>query len=229
MKKEKILLHAIRDDSFLKIQPIKKVIPEWYKDCPTFIEGDSPRYLPERNLAIKACVPFLDSLMTGYYIPLSTDVIVESIEGEPYLSWGYGNPVSQRSSKSAPQLPIPSGCSSLHLTWMLPSTIELPKGYSALFTHPLNRFDLPFISLSGVVDGGFTINPGSYPFFIKKDFVGIIPRGTPIIQIIPFKTENWTSKEDSSLVKKGELEGNRSLSKAIGWYKHNRWTKKGYR
>ena len=31
-------------------------------------------------------------------------------------------------------------------------TIEAPEGYALLFTHPVNRFDLPFTTLSGLVD-----------------------------------------------------------------------------
>ena len=31
-------------------------------------------------------------------------------------------------------------------------TIEAPAGYSLLFTHPANRFDLPFTTLTGLVD-----------------------------------------------------------------------------
>ena len=31
-------------------------------------------------------------------------------------------------------------------------TIEAPEGYSVLFTHPVNRFDLPFTTLTGMVD-----------------------------------------------------------------------------
>lgn len=228
--KVKKIFHSVRDDSFLRVQPIKKIIPQWYKNSPTFIEGaKSPKFLSGgSNLAMKACIPFLDGMMSGYYIPLSTDIVVEATDHGPYLSWGYGNPVNIRPSEQAPMLPIPHGCSSLHFTWLLPSIIELPKGYSAIFTHPLNRFDLPFVSLSGIVDGGFTINAGSYPFFVKKDFEGIIPRGTPIVQIIPFKSENWNLEEDSSLIKKAELEQHKSLSTAIGWYKQNRWTKKTY-
>jgi hypothetical protein len=35
---------------------------------------------------------------------------------------------------------------------------------------------------------------GNIPFFIKEGFSGVIPKGTPIAQVIPFKRESWTSK-----------------------------------
>ena len=228
MSTPKKLRHAVKDDSFPRIDSIKKVVPQWYKNAPTYTEGKKPRFLPQTNLAIKTCIPFLDTLTTGYYIPLVTDIIVDIEEGNPRLSWGVSTPASQRSTSQAPTLPIPEGCSPLHFLWILQTVIELPKGYSALLTHPLNRFDLPFVTLSGIVDGGYALGSGSFPFFIKENFEGVIPRGTPIIQVIPFKTESWVSEEDSSLVSAGDVEARRSMSTAVGWYKHNRWTKKTY-
>jgi len=35
---------------------------------------------------------------------------------------------------------------------------------------------------------------GNVPFFFSKDFEGIIPMGTPIAQIIPFKRDDWKSE-----------------------------------
>ena len=57
---------------------------------------------------------------------------------------------------------------------------------------PINRFDLPFLSISGFIDCnyGFSL-AGNMPFFIKKGFEGVIPAGTPYMQIIPIKNENW--------------------------------------
>ena len=35
------------------------------------------------------------------------------------------------------------------------------------------------------------------PMWLKKDFIGIIKKGTPIAQIIPFKRDNWTANKFS--------------------------------
>jgi hypothetical protein len=223
MSNNRKIKHAVSDESFPRIAPIKQIVPQWYKDSPMYTEGKSFRFLPTTNSTIKACVPFLDSLTTGYYI------LVEYIDNQISLSWGHGNPVNVRQSSNASTLPIPSGCNNTHFTWSLPSIIQLPKNYSAIFTHPLNRFDLPFVTLSGIVDGDFIMGAGSYPFFIKENFEGIIPRGTPIAQFIPFKIEEWVSEEDTSLVEKEIAESNRSRSKITGWYKHNGWVRKSYK
>ena len=34
---------------------------------------------------------------------------------------------------------------------------------------------------------------GNHPFFIKRGFEGIIPMGTPMMSIIPFKRTKWKS------------------------------------
>ena len=72
-----------------------------------------------------------------------------------------------------------------------------------MITHPLNRNDLPFITISGIVDGNFAISAdGNVPFYIKNNFEGIIPQGTPIAQLIPFYRQNWFFKIKKGLVKK---------------------------
>lgn len=228
MTNNRKIKYAVSDDSFPRIAPIKQIVPQWYKDSPMYTEGKSLRFLPVTNKTMKACVPFLDSLTTGYYIPLQSDILVEYIDKKISLSWGQGNPVGMRESSIASTLPTPTGYDNTHFFWSLPSIIQLPKNYSALFTHPLNRFDLPFVTTSGIVDGDFIMSAGKYPFFIKENFEGIIPRGTPIAQIIPFRTENWVSEEDTSLIEKGITETNRARSKIIGWYKHNGWVRKSY-
>jgi hypothetical protein len=94
--------------------------------------------------------------------------------------------------------------------------------------HPVNRYDLPFITLTGVVDSDIAMSPGNLPFFIKKDFEGIIPKGTPIVQIFPFKRDDWKSQEDMSLVEEGKKETLLALRLAFGYYKSYVWKKKTY-
>ena len=45
----------------------------------------------------------------------------------------------------------------------------------------------------------------NFPFFIKEGFTGLIPYGTPIVQIIPFKRDDWKSKFSFSTVKQADL------------------------
>ena len=97
-----------------------------------------------------------------------------------------------------------------------------------LLSHPFNRFDLPFTTLSGIIDADGILARGNIPFFIKEGFEGIVKQGTPIFQIIPFKRENWNVENDIRLKDRGKR--NISLASRVirGWYKDNIWHKKEY-
>jgi hypothetical protein len=69
---------------------------------------------------------------------------------------------------------------------------------------------------------------GNVPFYIKKGFEGIIPQGTPIAQLIPFRQENWSSKKTKGLVFLSNQDKSKSLSLINGWYKKTFWTRKKY-
>ena len=74
-------------------------------------------------------------------------------------------------------------------------TIELPPGYSLLVTHPINRHDLPFVTLTGLVDADrYRDNFMHFPArWLDPDFNGVLPKGTPVAQCLPIKRENWTA------------------------------------
>jgi hypothetical protein len=73
--------------------------------------------------------------------------------------------------------------------------IEAPPGYSVLFTHPINRSDLPFTTLTGLVDcDKFSNSPVNFPArWHDQDFNGVLRKGTPVAQCIPVKRENWVA------------------------------------
>jgi hypothetical protein len=98
-----------------------------------------------------------------------------------------------------------------------------------LATHPLNRHDLPFITLTGIIDGGVVMQSrGNFPFYIKEGFEGIIPKGTPIIQLIPFRQENWKSKKRVGLIEEGKKHNFLASSVISDWYKKTFWIRKKY-
>ena len=61
-------------------------------------------------------------------------------------------------------------------------TIEAPEGYALLFTHPFNRFDLPFTTLTGQVDcDRYHDNWIHFPaHWHDMNFSGVLPKGTPV-------------------------------------------------
>ena len=211
-----------------KLKPMRTSVPEWYRKGVRQREPSGQVMVPQPT--IKACAPFLDAMTSGYYIPLPVDIYVTQDNGFPYYSWKESNKmyVKIRNLDSVQGLPIPPGYADQYPGWQTDITIELPKGYSAVFTHPLNRTDLPFFTLSGIVDN-YTMDSGVVPFFMQKDFVGVIPQGTPIAQIIPFKRESWVAEETLGLYEKSKITSGKVSTVFSGWYRNNVWQKKDYR
>lgn len=213
--------------------PAKTAIPEWYKNAKNSFYTDSKKD-PERLITgkknFKMCMPFLDSLSSGYLILSPADLLVtKTEEGLPFIQWyDTTNEFVDHRKNPDPKIPVPHGCYPDNFVWKFPAAIKLPKGYNGLFTHPLNRYDLPFVTTSGIIDGNFAFGFGNYPFFVKENFEGVIKQGTPIAQLIPFKQESWNSKEDESVSKEAWLNLSKSGAIFSGWYKNTFWNKKNY-
>jgi len=212
------------------VTPAKNHIPDWYKEIPRWKNNEIfDMNTGSFNTTIKQCMPFLDSLTIGYMIVLPNDLYVKNNNGKPYITWKGGDfGPNARSELSTLNL-VPTSHHPTEFTWQSGVSITIPSNYNAIFTHPLNRHDLPFTTVSGVIDGGFVMYPrGNIPFFIKEGFEGIINQGTPIIQIIPFRKENWHSKIKNGLVKLGYDEEKKGKSLINGFYKKTYWTRKKY-
>ena len=201
-------------------KPAKSFIPKWYKKAEQ--SDTAPSF--------KKCMPFIDAMTSGYMIELSQDIVVTQINGSPFMTWATDPiPVEVRDMDSSKGLSVPNGCDeTISLAWNSTYNFKTPAGYSVLVTHPFNRYDLPFVTTSGIVDAGEGMHSGQIPFFLQKGFEGVIPKGTPIAQLLPYKIENWKSKEDKTLNLLGEKSKWEMKSVLSGWYKNNRWNKKEY-
>jgi len=223
-KERKILEYESEVNYSDELQPMLKVVPEWYKKMPK--TTNSPVTGEELRTA-KACVPFLDALTSGYSICLTQDVFVEQSEQGPVFRYAenYGT-VGARPVEQTNPMPTPHGYSPYAFTWQTKVSIKLPKGYSAIYTHPFNRFDLPFVTITAVVDHDGSISGGNSPFYLKEGFSGLIPKGTPITQVIPFLREDWDSKEIEGPVEEGR---SYDFKGPHDWYRKFRWQRKTYK
>jgi hypothetical protein len=211
------------------ITPAKKHIPEWYKKIPIWKNNEIYEIDKGFNKSIKLCPPFLDCFTSGYMIVLPNDLYIKNDNGFPLITWSNAEyPPKLRTELTDLNL-VPTGHHELEFAWQTGAANTIPIGYSMLYTHPLNRHDLPFTTLSGIIDGGFCIYPnGEVPFFIKKGFEGIIPQGTPIVQLIPFRQEKWKHKKTKNLIIESKKHWSKSTAMIYGWYKKTFWTKKQY-
>jgi hypothetical protein len=61
-----------------------------------------------------------------------------------------------------------------------------------MFVQPMHRESV-FTILPGIVDTDEYYAPVNFPMVINNpEFEGLIPKGTPIAQVIPFKRESWS-------------------------------------
>ena len=94
--------------------PSKRYIPDWYKDSKAWINGDKFKLdhnrIPEKD--IKLCIPFLDSLSSGYTLELWCDIYVKQEDNGPSITWFDQSfpPISVRNPEVAKLLPTPLGC-----------------------------------------------------------------------------------------------------------------------
>jgi hypothetical protein len=72
------------------------------------------------------------------------------------------------------------------------------------------------------------MSEGFLSFKVENNFKGIIEKGTPIAQVIPFKRESWESQYIDYKDSKDNQKTQRMLirSKFFNYYKKNFWHKK---
>jgi hypothetical protein len=188
------------DIYFEQPTPAVKFIPQWYKDLKPFWGKNQtkPSIITGTHLVnstMKKCTPFFDAMTSGYMLSLSSDIEVErDHNGRPFMKWrGSADIVTEHGVEQYEGFPIPDGYEPIVFKWQNEWSMITPKGYSLFFTHPVNRFDLPFLVVSGFIDTDNHLLPIQVPFLIKKDFEGIIERGTAIAQVFPIKRDHWIS------------------------------------
>lgn len=185
-------------------RPIPAVLglPDWLRAMPQ--EAFNPTMGAEAP-TVKKCPPFIDAMTCGFLIPLPIDLEVR--DGE--FTWNFEVPKGFVSEYSHSPIGFHDASQvagtpfaeedrfivKFNSFW----TIEAPAGYSVLFTHPVNRPDLPFTTLSGLVDcDRFHDSPVNFPArWHDSGFNGVLRKGTPIAQCLPVKRETWTARFDT--------------------------------
>lgn len=213
--------------------PAKRALPDWYKKLHSFDfeqSGSEHKFPTMHNETIKKCVPFLDSMTTGYIIPTPGDIhITKDENGDDFYTWrGITEKITWHKNWQAPSYPKqPSGAGAFpKFTNMF--GIKTPPGYSCLFVPPFHH-DLPFEIIAGVVDTDTYHHPVNFPFVLRKDpFEGVIEAGTPMAQVIPFRREIW---EHGITVGKGEGDDQfhairRNVFRSV--YRNHFWSRKEY-
>jgi hypothetical protein len=175
--------------------PAKAALPDWLRAMaprvPSAVHGREIR-------TVKQCPPFVDAMSHGFVLPLPCDVRVE--RGMKF-SWEWALP--ELTAQGHPRAPL-----SFHVPEQMAGsplargtqaavkfncfwTIALEAGWSLLAMHPVNREDLPFRLVTGLVDADRFNEVGiNFPaVWIDPDFEGVLPKGMPIAQCCPVPRE----------------------------------------
>jgi hypothetical protein len=228
--------------------PAKFNIPAWYKNLEHTI----------LKKTVKGCMPFLDTLTSGYLLKMPQDFHVrhnvdnKNEKGEnfkdSFQTYGlydvsqllYAKNINLNSGQDvhsieqAKDSPFIEKNKNLPFYKILnPWKIKTPKGYSCLFLPLLNNSDDRFSIIPGIVDTDTFPNEINFPIIINGDKYPVlettIKKGTPYVQIIPFKREGW--KMSFKARKQKEIQNSRLFYglKVLNIYKDRYWNKKSWK
>lgn len=175
--------------------PAKKLIPEWYKNQSKYTNNEK-MLSPDTgtfNETIKACMPIFDVITGGYIITTPADIYVTRNGESVNFSWSINEYtcIESHPNSQFDKFKIPDEFYDIGYKFINPWITKTPNGYSSLFIQPSLRDGLPFQCIPAIVDTDKHPIAVNFPFLLRRDFEGVIPMGTPMIQIIPFKREEW--------------------------------------
>jgi hypothetical protein len=225
-------------DVQVKPYPAVKQLPKWFTDAKPYEQvanapDDGKLHFRGRiaNATYKKCVPLLDGLSAGYIIPLWTDVMVEQNNGFPEIYWRTQHDVFFIHGKSSREIPAPAGYDQVVYKYNNCWIPQTPKGYSSLVISPLGYNNLPFYSVPAIVDTDSSTLELVFPMWVKTGLEGVVEKGTPIAQIIPFKRDDWDSTFD--YYEDGEysrvIEEKNFNSTLVGHYLKNHHSRKKFK
>ena len=179
--------------------PAARGLPDWIRDMP---QEAYSALVGGPDDTVKRCPPFIDGHDRRF--PHSPDRRYVTVENGQF-TWDLDlpsrgeidyarSPIGFHEASQVTGSPLFNAERNLikfHNLW----TIEAPEGYAVLFTHPVNRFDLPFTTLAGLVDcdryrDGWINFPAVWR---ETHFRGVLPKGTPIAQCFPIRREAWNA------------------------------------
>ena len=224
--------------------PIKVNIPKWYKDLEHKME----------KLTVKGCMPFLDTLSSGYLLKLPQDIAV----GLDHFD-DNGNPLMHVRYSLQTEIAPKDGTNlnhgdheSTHPVFQLgdsplvaknngrpfhkiinPWRIKTPPGYSCLFLPPMNNYHEPWSIMPGIVDTDTFPGEINFPIIMNGDkypFIETtIKAGTPYVQIIPFKRTSWNMKIKKNKDQKTIQKRWYTFEKVFRVYQNLFWNKKTWK
>jgi len=216
----------------IKPQPANKFIPQWWKDMPFDLNIDKEKYRFNSGI-VKQCPAFPDLFSSGYILPMWADTTLYFDKDIQNYSWRCGsngspfkiNVFEQNKFIDYARYSYNGNIANVIFQFINPWYIRLPKGYSVfqlpLFYHPTEKYSI----LPGTYDGNIaSTDKLEVAFFGDKEEI-FIKKGTPLVQYIPYKKENFKlnirdqNKDD---LKSFEMDIVKRMGSFKSWYAQNR-------
>jgi hypothetical protein len=217
--------------------PASKNLPEWYKNQLAYYDNDKTPHDGFQNLTVKKCMAIFDTLFMGYILKAPVDIYIDTTDGESLKYELAGNHQFQRPLAGGhhelqyDQMPIDKDfyvkdLLRLNMIWL----IRTDPGYSSLFINPMLHDSSPLMAVPGVIDTDDFYTNGLFSFFVKKNYKGVIKKGTPLLQVLPFKREDFSHKiiRDNDITSKINIQDNLLRTYFNSAYKNLFWKRKKY-
>jgi hypothetical protein len=191
--------------------PASSAIENWYKP----IKHD------DLKKTLKGCMPFLDGMTAGYVLKLPQDFAIglnhtdqqnNCLMHRVYpstndnfnedINLNHGSPKDWHSIQQTINSPFLEKNGNLPIYKILnPWIITTPIGYSCLFIPPIGSKEDRFNIIPAIVDTDKFNLEINFPIVFntekyKQRYDGILLKGSPYVQVIPFKRECWNMKVD---------------------------------
>lgn len=177
------------------IVPAKEILPEWWKKLSikgveTTDTGLMAQFLGEKRTA-KRCPAIIDFMTHGWVMTMWCDLVIKTIDGNMMFQYS---------------LPGWDNAGSMHPNWQMidhlpkdapkylgvfkpgtPWLVKTKPGYSTYHLDPFYFFNPNFDTAPGIQDSDLYHDLNPQMLIKKEEF--IIPKGTPLQIIVPFKRE----------------------------------------
>ena len=150
----------------------------------------------------------------------------EKGETVPYYTWSNFAAIQFHPIIQAELHPAQNGFP--YPKWINPFAIKTPPGYSVMFMPPMHNPNGIFTILPGIVDTDTYAAPVNFPFVLDNPkWEGVIPAGTPMAQVIPFKRDSWTMKAETQQQEPSKVT-TKLRAVFFNSYKRQFWTRKEF-
>ena len=196
-------------DEVAPVKPSSAFTPQWFRsmqdyiEIPAMREEGKPNYFGKpKEVAkkymggtVKRCPAIVDQITEGFIIPMWADFLIQrdmdNFEWDNKGIKAYG--IEFHSPEQIGGWKLKKTDYPHAVKFVNPWRIYTPPGYSVMFLQPTYQFERRFTVLPGIVETD-SYHSIHFPTVWHTTKDAIIERGTPFIQVIPFKRSKWKSQ-----------------------------------